>query len=298
MSDTDLLGKMKKDLKKSGYYSEMLAINAFKNRLWDVTGLASYLDLDKMITRESDLSALTVRSYKDENNTHAWMHYNIAAEVKKSANPWIIFKENPDEPSYLSEGWSQPIHKTGIPRKYLHQGLTDTLIYEGLSNEIEWVGSGIHEFNKNPDQPSRWFSALISVCKAAEHILLNNSSNDDDFDTPYIFFTKPVLILDGKLYSAELGDENNIDLSEIKYAPINFEFQTKNYTRGNYMVDIVTLKHLDEYISFVEGRIESIFTELMLIGDAKKNDKAYMKRPFSLRSHLFNIYQNLKYDKK
>jgi hypothetical protein len=256
----DIEGKIKDDLKKSGFFSEMVALDIFKRRGWSTTGVASYYDLDQEKTRESDINAYIYSG--DEAESKASIHFNVVAEVKKSEKPWIVFKEIPKYTFQISEAWNSVIFKTGISQ--VSDELTDSLRKNTLTSEMNWIGSGIHEFKKNPDQPSRWFSSIISICKAAEYSLEKNKWEEDKNDSPYIFFVKPIIILDGTLISAEI-DNQEIHLEEIESATIDFEFQTPHYTRGRYKVDIVTIDNLSAYLELCENRKNKIFTQLKIL---------------------------------
>ncbi len=89
----------------------------------------------------------------------------------------------------------------------------------------------------------------------------------DDFvasDEPYVFFVQPTVILDGLLYSAELDDSGDIQLTEIDHAAVNFEFASRGYRRGRYHVNVVRLDKLDDYMRTCEEHHKKIFDALLL----------------------------------
>jgi len=280
MNLSDIEAKIKNDLKKSGFYSEMKALEVFKEKKWIATGVTSFFDLDENKSRESDISARIQNLEEVNNKTISNSHFNIVAEVKKSERPWIIFKEIPHWDFKLGEAWSSVVFRAGFPKGVPASGLTNALQKNSMSRRLVWIGSGMHEFNKNPDQPSRWYSSLVSVCKAAEDKLKGNSWKEkkDKDHYPYLFFVKPVIILDAPLISASLKN-SEIELEEINYATVEFDFKTDNYDRGTYKVDIVTLDSLPEYLDICNERQQDIAKQMKIVGNDKvKNSNKVLKR--------------------
>lgn len=270
MENKTLEEKVAEDLTKSGFSAEMLALKIFKNEEWNTTGISTYFDLDEEKTRESDIKAHITKYERINNELVAQCFFQVVGEVKKTNKPWVIFKEIPHYDWVLGEKWDSLIFSHGLKKN--KNELTKSLSKNSLSEKFGWLGNGIHEAFKSPDQPSRWYPALVSVCKAAEHALKANSrgttNSDENKSTyPHIFFVKPLLIIDGVLMSAELNNENDIDVNKIDAATIKFGFQTNNYTRGSYTVDVVTLSFLDEYLRICKNRNENIYSSLIKHSD-------------------------------
>ena len=55
--DLELIGKIQADLKQSGFGSEMIAVKEFLDAGWGTQGGAAFIDRDKGVAREFDLSA-------------------------------------------------------------------------------------------------------------------------------------------------------------------------------------------------------------------------------------------------
>jgi hypothetical protein len=73
---------------------------------------------------------------------------------------------------------------------------------------------------------------------------------------------KPIVILDGILLAASLSDTGEVSIEEIQFAPVQFYYKSKHCEKGVYLVDIVTLKGLEEYIRMSERRHQNIFDEV------------------------------------
>lgn len=264
MNKKSLEEKVIEDLEKTGFGSVMRAMKILISRDWNVSGSPSYFDLDENKTRESDLVAhYTIYQYKDETKEIcAQTFFQVVAEVKKSEKPWVIFKENPQNNWRLQEGWNSLVFCNSLSKLRDSQILTNIILTSGLAYKLGWFGYGIHEAFKDPDKPSRWYPALVSVCKAGEYHLEANSRNEEHY--PYFFFVKPLIILDGILMSASLDNNGTINTEKIDASMVELEFSTTNYKKRNrYTVDIVTIEYLEQYLEFCEQRNKNIFKELL-----------------------------------
>ena len=261
--------KIIKDLEKSGFGSEMRAIREFLSRNWHCTGNFSYFDKDAQKSREGDLHASRIGSKDLGSRSSVVFWFHIAGEVKKSDNPWIVFKQ-PIRRLRVTDAYNNLIFFKHLPFSYVN--LVEPLTEHCLLAKIEWEGYGIHESFKKPDKSSRWYSSFVSSCKAAEHILERNSegkesdreiSKDAFKNPPFFVFVKPVVVLDGPLLSAEITSTGKISIKEIDAAPFQFHFRTINYDRYSYPIDLVSLSALAKYIEKSEKRQDTIFNAIL-----------------------------------
>ena len=261
--------KIIEDLEKSGFGSEMRAIRVFLSRKWGCTGNFSYFDKDAQISREGDLHASRRKMKKLSSLSSAIFWFHIAGEVKKSDNPWIVFKEQ-QRRNRVIDAYQNLTFFKHLP--YSHVNLVEPLTEHSLLTKVEWEGYGIHESFKKPDRSSRWYSSFVSSCKAAEHILESYSlgektdkeiSKDVFKKSPYFVLVKPVVVLDGPLLSAEITSTGKISIKEIDAAPFEFHFKTINYDRRSYRIDLVSLSALAKYIEKSEKRQDTIFNAIL-----------------------------------
>lgn len=255
------------DLEKSGFGSEMKALRAFLSYGWVATGFANYHDLDHEETRELDLQAATVEWENSASGKELLVGFYIIAEVKKSETPWIVFKEKPG--LFASDSWNNLVYTKNLPCE--PRQLVEPLSRHCIFTELKWRAHGIHEAFKRPNSHSRWYPAFVKVSKAAETFYkkcfadseerLQEPTQAPDRDIQFKFF-KPIVILDGVLIAASLTKLGEISLEEIKYAPLEFAFQSRNYRKGNYLVDIVTLGGLQEYIDICDDRHVAVYEYL------------------------------------
>ncbi len=269
----ELEKKLIEDLEKSGFSSELRSIRTFLSCSWGCSGFANYFDQDEEKIRGVDLIAWKEGDEVLANGVFVRVEYLIVGEVKKSQKPWILFKE---ERSYIIDDYLNNLVylcDPNIPYKY-----KDAMAQDSLYKRFGWMAYGIHESFKDPDAQARSYSALITVCKAAESILQTYSAgyreqeqhakdSGERLTERILQFVKPIIILNGLLVAANLKENGEIALEEVKYAPIEFHFKSKGCRKGTYLVDIVTLDSLKEYIEISEKRRQSMFDRMKSLAD-------------------------------
>lgn len=252
--------KITQDIENSGFGSQMKAVRQFLNRGWACTGGAYFFDRDEQKTREIDFTA------------HHVLHpegidcfFYIVGEVKKSNKPWVVFKRIPIG---FTDAWNNLIFCNNVPLTRKAR-LVEEMSRNSLLAQCGWDGYGLHESFKKPDQPSRWYSAFVSACKAAEDMLTTPEAWGEEIKNGIkvwepeklvcLDFVKPVVTLDGVLLSAEMLDDGSIEVEEINAAPVSFEYRSKQYNRKyGYAVDVVKLDALDHYLEGIEKRHQDI----------------------------------------
>jgi hypothetical protein len=221
----DLASRIRSDLEKSGMRSELFARRIFIENGWSLSGGAAFLDRDEGKSREIDISAAKVGGIDDQSTRYCHCEFHVIAEVKKSERPWVVFKRVPPSWGRLC-AWNNLIPRINLPCK--PGKLADALSRSSLVSANGWEGTGIHESFKNPDQPSRWYSAFVSVSKAAdgfagEYAPDGAETTDDVISNPTeLYFYQPLVILDGQLVAAELSESGELVLEEVQSAAFRF----------------------------------------------------------------------------
>jgi len=255
----ELKKKLLADLQRSGIQTELEVRKVFTEQGWSVGGAGAYLDLDEGKSREIDASAHRVSNLKVNGEICVYNEFHVVAEVKKSERPWIVLKRNLSKWS-SSCAWDNLVSYVNLPCEPAR--LAKSLEHYSLLKVHGWEGSGIHEAFKNPDQPTRWYSAFTSVLKASSGSLSEYAShgdrttNDIRENPTEVRFVQPLVVLDGTLVTAELAG-GEILLQEVQSAAFRFEYKTGSYTKGRYRVDLVTLGGLADYLKLVAARQES-----------------------------------------
>ncbi|NBC17715.1 MAG: hypothetical protein GVY18_10420 [Bacteroidetes bacterium] len=263
----DLEEKIARNLEESGFGSEMQAARLLFDRHWLVTSGHTYFDNDEQITRELDLKANCSRRAIADGKPIITVSIFLAVEVKKSSKPWVVLRYEKSDDLGLGGGWLQLIETSNLP--YTGFQFTRHLKALSLGPELGWSGYGVHEAFSSPDKPSRWWAATVTSVKAAEHLVkglrmkLGNQTEEPVSDlraSPcFINLVRPVVLLDGKLFSAYIDAQASIIVEEVKFAPYEFRFQTPNYSeRRAYYPEIVTLHGLADYSQRLEERLEDL----------------------------------------
>lgn len=239
------------NLRTSGFYSEMMAIRACREAGWNCHGSFTYFDRDERTTRECDFEAMQewkeLRRDGSSVKVAAW----LIGQVKKSERPWIVFADrNPG--TRFEDGLENLIHVSAVEKRWK---IGASLRRKSPTLENGWAGSGIHEAFKKPSDTSKWYSAFVSVCKAGEtaYEMLTNVKG-----APVAQLVKPIVVLDGLLVTAELGDDAQVVLTEADHAGFRFEYRSDRYDRMAYYVDLVTLAGLPRYLERTAKRMTAV----------------------------------------
>jgi hypothetical protein len=148
MPDDKLPAKLAKDLEKSGFGSELAALQIFHRAAFRTVAGKVYFDKVLNCQREVDLSA---EKELISSVSEGWMCeavVSVVGEVKKSEKPWVVLKsgtyENPYN-IYLSDTliWTQNIRA--------EHTIQEELAKDFLASREHWFGHGVHEGFKKPD---------------------------------------------------------------------------------------------------------------------------------------------------
>lgn len=272
MSDSeDLISQIKNDLEKSGFGSEMKAIRTFLDCGWNCSGGPSYIDRDHNQSREFDVLGHYHLSHRLESGHNVRVLTDITAEVKKSDRPWVVFKHVPNSEDDLFHGWTEvPNHSESLPLERAEY--TDVFDDWSLTNQLGWKGYAVHESFKSPDQPSRWYAAAVTACKAAEHQIDSQYGHPHEFDEisrniqkdpPLLNLAQPLVILDGLLFVAEIGAGGELKIERAEMTSVDFHFSSPAYSSETYRIPIVRLGALPTYLNLVGQRTEAFLKAIL-----------------------------------
>lgn len=246
----ELRKKLAEDLKNAGFSAEMMTLRAFLQSGWAAEGGAGFLDRDEGKMRDIDVVA---HQEIDDEEFPINCTIDIHAEVKKSATPWILFRNRPRffhrlVPLFWGTVTSPPDYE---PPWY---NVCDGAVLDGA----QWAAYGLHEAFKRPDQPSRGYAAFLSAAKASDQHIEDlktwekeNPVDELPPDLPpggLLILAQPLVVLDGILAVAELDANGEVIVEEIDMATFRLVYMSPAYRRARYDVDIVTLAALDRYI--------------------------------------------------
>jgi hypothetical protein len=284
--DNDLGKKITEDLEKSGFASEMKVVATFWKSKWNCKSGLVYFDHDEKKSRELDFRGIHI--YSQDN---LMSEFVILGEVKKSQHPWVVFKRGDSEiPAIELFGGEDILCAYNLPMPRTH---TLARAEFSLTARNRWQGYGIHETFKNPDQPSRWFSAFVATSKAVENSVMyfesyfkgNKKLKEYNSQQPsYLGILKPVVIIDGSLFSAETTDGQLI-VNEIQAASVKFEYKSVNYARNHYLVDLVCINALGDYLRFCEQQHQTVVNQV-LTGLVQENHQSETNQEMTLEQAM------------
>lgn len=245
------------DLKKSGFYSEMMAIRACTSAKWECRGSFTYFDKDERATRECDFEAMRTWLISHANGDTFQVVAQLLGQVKKSEKPWITFVDRRVPEEYFDEKPEITIQPADIPNWRL---LMEVLGRHSLITQNGWISSGIHEAFKKPSDTSKWYSAFVTACKAAESAFDIATSRSGA--VLHFQLIKPVVVLDGILVAAELSAEGKLLVTETDSAAFAFEYRSDAYERPHYCLDVVTLEAFPRYLDLIAKRAVEVVEAL------------------------------------
>jgi len=258
MPGNDLPRELAKDLEKSGFGSELAALQIFHRAAFRTVAGKVYFDKVLNSQREVDLSAEKelISSVSED-----WMCeavVSVVGEVKKSERPWVVFKsgtyENPYN-IYLSDTliWTQNIRA--------EHTVQEELAKDFLASREHWFGHGVHEAFKKPDDLGRWFKAASSVCRAAWGAMADSPPRQAQEKLATVIVTQLLVVLDGRLFCATSSEDFQLELSEISRATLLYQETNRSFNR-RFWVDLVVLNSLPNYVDELDSRLQVVHGEL------------------------------------
>ncbi|MDD2895092.1 MAG: hypothetical protein PHG81_03640 [Aliarcobacter sp.] len=275
--EDSLLNKIKEDLEKTGFGSELKSLKIFEKSDFLTMAGNNYFDKDEDKQREIDIVAslnMTTECSDIEYDYYLFNNLYITAEVKKSEKPWIVFKSN------HAHNQLNDFYNTLKNFKFNHSN--DSRLYRDIDEKLYEIRdkwklnvNGIHEAFKSPNNPSRWYGASMTSIKSIIDIFENtykDFTEDGDKFYNYYYEYQPLIILDGVLISAEMNENYEINLKEVDFARIDIKIETKAYKSKSYQVDIVTLNGLEDYLVMKKERQNLINDSIIKLENFDKNN--------------------------
>jgi len=183
-SKADLEKKIVADLKKSGFGSELAAINIFTKNGFSVLAGWAYMDKGEGKLREIDIRG-SLACQPEDKAKDPCIFFTLLADVKKSEKPWIILGSSPCK-GIIEVSAGGLVNARRLPTGWikLHQ------LLQGFA-DLTFPGHGIHEFEKKPSDKSTWYSAFCSLTKAAALDAADRYESLQDGSLPFVDITKP-----------------------------------------------------------------------------------------------------------
>lgn len=253
----DLKKKVIEEIRKTGYPTELRVGNLLSRLGWNVNYNRYYFDRDEQKGREIDISAFLLSSSKGLS-----IGLHLIFQVKSSKKPWVVFSSKRE--IFEGGGWHRLNYGNEVAITDLSE---DELEKESSLVKISRIGRSYCECFKSENEKKEIFEALTSVVKASEHCLEKNkeAAKRTEKHRRYLHFVEPVIVLDGLLYEAYISTKDELKVNEIAYIPVSFGFISGAYGRFGilgYLVDLLTLKELPNFLLVKKNWLDSIHTTL------------------------------------
>jgi hypothetical protein len=252
----DIYKRLSADLQKSGFGAELAALRVFHHAPFRTVAEQVYFDKILNSQRQIDLVATV-----DKASTIAEHIYqavlSVFAEVKKSEKPWVVLKtstyENPQN-IYLGDSLIDDYSLLARHDFALRQELAE----HAIVTRERWFGHGVHEAFKKPDDLGRWFKAGSSVCRAA----WSASPPEPQDNLSTVWIRHPLVILEGRLFSAASDANFEMELTEIQRATVLYQETNASFDR-RFLVDLVVLESLPSYVEELKERLRIAHAEII-----------------------------------
>ena len=119
----ELEKRLRTDLQKSGFYSEMRAIDACTAAKWLCQGSATYFDKDERTTRECDFEAVQTWEALHSDGSNVHVIARLLGQVKKSEHPWIVFMDRQIQHPRFTDGWDNIIVTSELAQEHIGEVL-------------------------------------------------------------------------------------------------------------------------------------------------------------------------------
>ena len=162
-----------------------------------------------------------------------------------------------------------------VEEQHEHFRVTDywcAVVDADYADNIDWLGTNIHESFKAPGNTSRWYGSFCAVCKALdenyreslsahEKYYCDSKAPESELRDTHLFLG--AVVLDGPLHVALLTNAGEIELKEAEIAPFDFHLHTATYKPCEYRLDVVQLDNLGGYLGMLEAWHEAFRTAIV-----------------------------------
>jgi hypothetical protein len=273
--EKEFKNKIIKDIKATGFPTELEVAKTMNSFKWDVQQNTTYLDYELNKSREIDIVARKVFHFLENEKLKFYVAINLIIEIKKSSKrPWVIFTipcNKKEHSRFKGPGFGQLHYSENFSTDYLS---AQSLMKEFPRNKETRIGTSFYEAFKSPDEPSKIYEAVLSSIKAAYYSRILESAEDvlsekeleernsSEFNKnafQRIEIYMPLVIIDGILCDARMTNDENIDIIESGYIPLQISHSVKPYNNTyNYYPELVHKDYLTSFLTDIDNWGNSI----------------------------------------
>jgi hypothetical protein len=279
VDEDELLNKIKQDIPKTGFVTEMLVTAVFKVAGWGAVDHAYYMDRDENKGREIDIVAVRMIEKESETRKIA-LTLALSIEVKKVASkPWVVFTSPRLDNENIHDLFATSLIRLNIQEIWFHElygnhritnsGVLGRVAYQAFQNKKPPTGDS----SKDEGYSLQTFGALVSCFKASDQLTalirqgeqapLRDTTNRKTYG---IGIVHGLIVLDGKLFTAHVHSRTRIDVEEAHHVPYIFNYASKEYGHRRMLIDIVTIDGLPNYVreydKWLDERAEFCLSQL------------------------------------
>lgn len=245
-----------KEIQKTGYPFELQVSKNFSVNNWSLIYNSYYIDKDENKGREIDLIAYLNKKEISEDFSFE-LNWDLIVEIKQSLDkPWVFFTM--EESSFYK--------KIGFPclyrnSKFLTSFVQIYKIFHDHGTKLnDSIGRSYYEAFANENKRDNIFKGLSGVYKATNHLIesaFKYPANDKVF-----CYYEPIIILNGPLFEAYLKEDESIEVNQVEYTQVAFNYLSPNYDSNRFIIQIVTLDYLPQFIKQTEEKFITIYEKL------------------------------------
>jgi hypothetical protein len=260
MPRDDLKDKILAEINKTGFPLELRVSKLLHGNGYHVANNLYYIDRDDNKGREVDIRALKNTVFEVEEISYFVRHCLLIECKRSTSKPWVIFTS--PQTSYDHELHEVDCRGLASADAWISDDLLDALERIHPFAALERRGRSYFEPFKSTETGEAIFKSLTTAVKATV------TTRDGGFAAggkQSICFYYPLVVFDGRLFEAHLGDNDDIAITEAGTIMVSFFYDSPSYKQEKFTVPIVTEGYLDDFLS----KLDSV---LQIFGDsAAKN---------------------------
>lgn len=194
-----------------------------------------------------------------EGSQHVCCWSMLSIEIKKSDKPWVIFTSKRRFTD--TGGYGLLNHTNNIS--------SDILTYQDIMQKypgnMKRIGRNEYVALAKDGHPQIYNALLSSVKSSIEQHRLAEEHKEAYDETSFdIVFYTPVVVVDGILFEAYLNEDDDVEVKPSSHIVFNLNYASPSYKRKSYLVDIVTLNGLEDYLVSQEKWIEKMRDSIIM----------------------------------
>jgi hypothetical protein len=238
------------DMEKQGFPLEVQVTEMLKTHGWHVSNQEAYFDRETGKQRTID-----IESIKDiELPKELAFQIRLIVECKKCSKPWVF---------YVSDMSKEEIRRELRFYSQVHIDTLDQLAFQKKPPEINELTTQVLFLDKivqpvfdklshityepfTNGQGNSIHKARMQVCKALRD-MNQHLAQDREVEIPHYILLKPVIILDGQIYTYQ---DQNLNTKEGLYYSVSLYYD-------RFIIEVVTIGFLDKYLREIENSINN-----------------------------------------